>query len=41
MQRAGESELVPDLGACPGKIITEILKELLQRHRKIIVIGIL
>lgn len=40
MQRAGRSELIPDVGVCPCKIGTELLKKLLQRHRKGVVIDI-
>lgn len=40
MQRAGGSELVPDVGTRSCKIITEILKKRLQRHRKSVVMGI-
>lgn len=40
VQRAGGSELVPDVGACPCKIVTEILRKPLQRHRRSAVIGI-
>ena len=40
MQGAGGAELIPDVGACPCKIVAEILKKLLQRHRRSVVIGI-